>query len=167
MNWPVISSGRRSVHLWRELRNLQVHTQTHHSPDIHPPCGQKGQTCTGCTSLASPEVSVRRRPRRPCWPASGIARWIFATFEARVWIKSWWFIYGRGAWKPVKLIWNDLDIWSRDITHSSAVMSPSLFSSPSSCNFRHIVTNSSCVWMNLSVPGFQPLISQIFYEQEQ
>lgn len=86
MNWPVISSGRQSVRLWRELRNLPAHTQTHHSPDTRPPCGQKGQTCTGCTSLASPEVFVRTRPRRPCWLASDIARWISATFEARVWI---------------------------------------------------------------------------------
>lgn len=91
-NWPVISSGRRTVRLWREPQNLQAHTQTHHSPDTRPPCDQKGQTCIGCTSLASPEVSVRMRPRQPCWLASDIAHWIFATFEAKIWIKSGWFI---------------------------------------------------------------------------
>lgn len=59
------------MRLWWELQNLQAHTQTHHSPDTRPLCGQKGQTCNGCTSQARPEV--RTRSRQPCWLASDIA----------------------------------------------------------------------------------------------
>ena len=66
-----------------------------------------------------------------------------------------------GTYIPVFHLYN---VYSYIIhTHSSVLIFPSLFSSPSSCNLRHIVINSSFVCWNFSVPTFQPLKSHIFY----
>ena len=50
------------------------------------------------------------------------------------------------------------------LTHSSAVIFPSKFSSPSSCSFLQIALNSSVTCTYRFVPIFQPLMSQIFYK---
>ena len=50
------------------------------------------------------------------------------------------------------------------LTHSSAVIFPSKFSSPSSCSFLQISLNSSVTCTYRFVPIFQPLMSQIFYK---